>query len=80
MPHGLVVQQFVTADINKRVIGWDADVVPFCHADECINLCLGEHHRYFCRFCKILSMVLALHMLKMCWYITSFGQCIFEQF
>jgi hypothetical protein len=32
------VQQFVTADINKRAIGWDADVVPFCHADACINL------------------------------------------
>jgi hypothetical protein len=44
MPRGLVVQQFVTADINKRVIGWYADVVPFCHADECINLRLGEHH------------------------------------
>jgi hypothetical protein len=44
MLHGLVVQQFVTANINKRVIGWDADAVPFCHADECINLRLGEHH------------------------------------
>jgi hypothetical protein len=64
MPNGLVVQQFVTADTNKRAIGWDADVVPFCHADECINLRLGEHHQYFCRFCKILSLVLALYMLK----------------